>query len=249
MDEPAPDTALTLRPILVFRSKVARPSVAAALKTEGLAKQFSVATQYAAEKGVETEPYHYVIRTGAHYRPMNDRKLMRVIGNARSGSEILVLDDVFRLVDFRDPDTALSDVAALASSRAPLFSVLHGLLLWKMPPKFINAQLVHRVRAYRARSRSVKSGIARYRTPGDGPSPNASRKGAQMKRRIADDRARQLIAEIERIRSSLAGEERSNRSAIARALNLANVPTPSGRGRWQGITVRRVFDRTASAVA
>ena len=38
-------------------------------------------------------------------------------------------------------------------------------------------------------------------------------------------------------------EGRDTLKAIADALNLAGVEAPSGGGRWQGITVKRILDR------
>ena len=35
-------------------------------------------------------------------------------------------------------------------------------------------------------------------------------------------------------------------NAMAQALNAEEIPTPSGRGKWQNVTVKRVYDRLAA---
>ncbi len=151
---------------------------------------------------------------------------------------------VFRLVDCRDHKVALRDILEFAAkAEAPVCSVLHRQLLGEMRLPFLRAQIGDRVRAFRRRSDSVKAGLERCHDPDAGPSRIASESGVRMKKQIADERAARLLPRIEVARSSLPLEQRSSHAAIARTLNEAGVPTPSGRGRWQGITVKRVFDR------
>ena len=35
-------------------------------------------------------------------------------------------------------------------------------------------------------------------------------------------------------------------NAMAQALNAEEIPTPSGRGKWQNVTVKRIYDRLAA---
>jgi DNA invertase Pin-like site-specific DNA recombinase len=35
-------------------------------------------------------------------------------------------------------------------------------------------------------------------------------------------------------------------NAMAQALNAEEIPTPSGRGKWQNVTVKRIYDRIAA---
>lgn len=246
MNNTAGDARFTIRPILVFRSKAARPSLKAAHKSAPVLQQFDTAKQYAADLGAEMENFIVIPRTQAHYRPQHDQRLMKAIELARQNSELLVMDDVFRLIDCREVDAAFTDVSTLRNMRAPLFSILHGQFLSKMPSKFVWAQIKDRLREFARRSSSVKAGIEQWRLPEDGPTRKAVEKGVLAKQRIADMRAQELMREIEHIRSTLPVEARSNTAALAKALNEANVPTPSGQGRWQSITVKRVLIRAAA---
>jgi hypothetical protein len=35
-------------------------------------------------------------------------------------------------------------------------------------------------------------------------------------------------------------------NSMAQALNAEEIPTPSGRGKWQNVTVKRIYDRMAA---
>ncbi len=244
MDQASVETQMKLRPVLVCRTKAARPDRKTALRSPAVLRQFDTVKQYAIAQGVAIEPSRVLVRTRAHYRPQHDRHLLDAIDHARAHFELLVLDDLFRLIDFRDPATAVDDIGILHACKMPLFSVLHGLPLWGMTHEFLAAQIGDGVRAFRRQSDSVRAGIARNRLPDATPSRRGAEAGARMKKRLADARAGRLIAEIDRVRSGLEPDRRTNLAAIAAALNAERVPTPSGRGRWQGVTVRRILDRT-----
>lgn len=249
MDEPAQDAAVTLRPILVFRSKIARPARREAHESPSVLKQYDNIRQFAAERGLAMAPFLIIVRTPAHYRPQHDRRLLDAIEHAQAHRELLVLDDVFRLVDCRDHKVALREILELtAKAKAPVYSVLHRQLLGKMRLPFVRAQIGDRVRAFRRRSAGVKAGLERSHDPDAGPRQTASESGVRMKKRIADERAARLLPRIELARASLPLELQSSHAAIAKALNEAAVPTPSGLGRWQGITVKRVLDRVSATL-
>jgi hypothetical protein len=248
MKETPTDSSVKVRPVLVFRSKRARPEREAVERNPSALKQLDNVTQYAIDLGVAMEPSHVIVRTGAHYRPQHDRRLLRVFEHARKHLELLALDDVFRLIDFRDQAAALNDIRILHASKVPLFSVLHRQPLWRMSRELLVAQIGDGVREFRRQSESVKAGIARNRLPDEKPDRRAAERGALMKKRFADERAQRLIADIERIRSQLEPDRRSNLAAIATALNAADIATPSGRGKWQGITVKRVLDRAGRSL-
>jgi DNA invertase Pin-like site-specific DNA recombinase len=73
---------------------------------------------------------------------------------------------------------------------------------------------------------------ADLRTAGNTASADARRKGAA-------DHARDLLPVIERLRAAGITSDRG----LARALNAETVPTPSGRGQWQAVTVQRLLAR------
>jgi hypothetical protein len=73
----------------------------------------------------------------------------------------------------------------------------------------------------------------------------ASLKANAAKTALASRKALRLGQLIDRISHSLPDSDRSNHAAIARQLNAVGVPTPSGRGKWQTLTVTRVLKTAA----
>ena len=65
--------------------------------------------------------------------------------------------------------------------------------------------------------------------------------GVERRIKIANTKAHDLAGII----ASVKAEGVSSAAAVARALNDRAVPTPSGRGQWQAITVHRVLDRVS----
>jgi DNA invertase Pin-like site-specific DNA recombinase len=62
---------------------------------------------------------------------------------------------------------------------------------------------------------------------------------AEVRHELADQRASSLMPVIERLRA----DGVTSAQGLARALNDEGVPTVSGRGRWQAVSVLRVLNR------
>jgi DNA invertase Pin-like site-specific DNA recombinase len=62
---------------------------------------------------------------------------------------------------------------------------------------------------------------------------------AEARRKAAANYARDLMPVIERLRAAGITTARG----LAKALNAEAVPTPSGRGQWQAITIQRLLAR------
>lgn len=78
-----------------------------------------------------------------------------------------------------------------------------------------------------------------------GLTKTARREGTTISAAVRSDKAKRiakdLLAVIHRIRT----QGVHSAKGIARALNDDNTPTPSGKGRWQATTVKRVLARAA----
>jgi hypothetical protein len=92
-------------------------------------------------------------------------------------------------------------------------------------------------------SQHVKTGLLKNAEFIEGPTKKAREKGAKTRKLLADRRAKELVNEIAAAKAKLPSDKQSNFSAIARILNEEKVPTPSRKGTWQGVTVKRVLDR------
>lgn len=83
---------------------------------------------------------------------------------------------------------------------------------------------------------------------GPGPSREVAALGREAARSAKQDQARRRAADVLPVIARLqAGQPDISLRQLAERLNLESVPTPSGRGRWQAITVRRLLERAAPA--
>lgn len=186
-----------------------------------------------------------LMRTRALYRPDQDEWLRENIRSAKADGRMLVMDDLFRFIDGCDVQDAQQIIMGLLPLEPPIFSIRHGAPLGGLAPAIYRHEIEHRVRDFRSRSERAKRAAADPKNLQPAPSPKARRRSTLVRRRLADQSAQRLVEKIDRIRESLPAGERENLSAVARALNNAEIPTPSGAGHWQGITVKRVVDRAA----
>ncbi|MGC1561106.1 MAG: recombinase family protein [Bradyrhizobium sp.] len=94
-----------------------------------------------------------------------------------------------------------------------------------------------------AKRRGKKLGGPRIRTDGRPVviSHTAQRRGAAANRMRAVDRAADLAPTIAQIRATGA----TTLAAIADGLNAAAIPTPSGRGKWSPVQVKRTIEALA----
>lgn len=184
-----------------------------------------------------------VPRTRAPYRPDRDTWLHEQIQSAKSDGRVLVMDDLFRFVDGCDVQDAQQIMIGLLALEPPIFSIRHGAPLNGVAPSIYRHEIEHRVRSFRSRSERAKRAAAEPENSQVAPSSKARSRAIRVRKHLADEGALRLVEKIDHVRASLAAAERNNLSVVARALNDAEIPTPSGAGRWQGTTVKRVLER------
>lgn len=173
----------------------------------------------------------------------------KVLELSAANNEMILIDDYMRLIDCRDIDLAIAQVVYLKKHVPRLFSINHGSSVNEIPQKILKLNVGDKVRQSLLRSKSIKSGIDKTAEFNDGPTRKSIEAGVRSKKRIADHRALLLSKDIERVRLSLEEDHQSNLAAIAKALNAAEIKTPSGKGAWQGGTVTRVLERAARLIS
>ncbi len=181
-----------------------------------------------------------LIRRGTgHFDPSTDPDVLKMVARAQDSASV-VIDDFRRLVDFSDVGRAKTQFAFLMQCVPALYSIEHGTHLHQFTAKRFHQITLMEAAKLELRS---KAGQQAARTAGPLLRKTVSLRANKGKSRQADRTAKYLIRKIEEIRPSLPEGERSNKAAIARALQQAGVPTPSRKGRWQSTTVARLYER------
>ena len=237
----------TLRPLIVVRIRRAMvTSLDEINRSQQFVRQFTAVRQFSDHLDCPLSSPVIVTRSNAKYLPDQDAHLVAARTNAHVNDQLLVMDDVFRLIDSRSAKQAERGMAGLLLLKPPIYSVSHGRLLLDMPKSLIQSEFADQVRESTLRSKAIRDGLTRLGVERPKPTAEAVQSAIATKKKRADKRAARLIDDINRVIAALPEDRRQNRNAIATALNEANVPPPSGRGRWQGITVKRVLDRAGS---
>jgi len=158
------------------------------------------------------------------------------------GGQGVIIEDFTRLISSVHSVSIGKQLEFLAAHLPEMFSIRqHNTILG------IGAVGLFRLASIEAAKRLDKSSKAKKAAASKDPdkSKAASRKANAVKTALARTKALKLRHHIDKIRDSLPDNERSNLAALARQLNEAGTPTPSGRGRWQTITVSRVLQTAA----
>lgn len=231
-------------PLLVVRLRKRLRSIEEINRHSSASAQWVAIERYAEDKGLSLASRCFVVRMkGRRYTLERDSSLKKAVAKAIEDRHVLLMDDVFRLIAGMEEEPAVAMLTDLLKAKAPIYSILHGNMLTRLPRETIKSNLTLHVGRLRGHSRRIKQGLAIY--GGNlAPSRKAIKRGAQSRIRTADRRAQALHQEIEKIRAELSENERSNRAAIARALNAAGIQGPGG-GAWQGTTVKRIEERVA----
>ena len=239
------DTKSPLRPVYVVSGKSLSTPKAELLNTTQCIAQASTVELFAKSAGRSLESYGLIRRTQARFDPALDPTFQKVLELSATNNEMILIDDYVRLIDCRDIDLAFTQAAYLKMHAPNLFSITHGSAVRDIPKKILVLNVGDQARKSHLRSKSIKSGLDKIAEFNDGPTRKSVEAGVRAKKRIADHRAWQLSKDIERVRLTLSEDSQSNLTALAEALNASGIKTPSGKGAWQGITVKRVLERSA----
>ena len=239
------ETGIVFRPLYVAQARSRTVSLEKLLKKPHVITQARTIRNFAAHADAPLAKVVLVSRTQAKFDPATDNVFQKLLGVTKNGSEVILVDDFLRLIDCRNFNLAIAQVDYLKKNAPTLLSIAHGSTVKTISANAIAATIAARSEQSALRSESIKKGLKENAElfGSTKPTRKAIDKAAKSKSSAADRRARILFPEIERIRQSMPLEARDSHKALADALNAAGVETSTGRGQWQGSSVKRVLDR------
>jgi len=201
-----------VRPLLVVRASSITTSIDSLIETSAVTAQVETIRQFARDLKRGLKRFTLIKRTQSKFDPASCKLFQNVLESCESETEIILIDDYLRLIDFRDPRQALDQGAYLQSHARQLYSITHGSFVSKIHPSFMKSAIKDRVRRSELKSKSIKKGLKKNEDllGGTKPTRKAVDKGAKRKSNIADHRARILLPEIERIRQTMPSDSKDN---------------------------------------
>jgi len=158
------------------------------------------------------------------------------------GGQGVIVEDFTRLISATAPQGIKSQLEFLLRNLPEMFSIRqHNTIFGIGAVGLFRLARIEEAKQMDQSSRAKKA--AASKDPDE--SKAASRKANAAKTALARTKALKLRQQIEKIKDRLPDNDRSNLAALARQLNEAGIPTPSGKGRWQTITVSRVLQTAA----
>lgn len=158
------------------------------------------------------------------------------------GGQGVIVEDFTRLISATAPQGIKSQLEFLLRNLPEMFSIRqHNTIFGIGAVGLLRLARIEAAMRLEQRSQAKKAAVSK--DPDE--SKAASKKANAAKTAMARRKALKLRKHIDRIRHSLPDSDQSNHAAIARQLNAVGVPTPSGRGKWQTLTVSRVLRAAA----
>ena len=233
------------RPMIVARPRSLAVSQDKLMAMPATIAQIETIRQFACDLGRDLKPIALIRRTQSKFDPSTNQVFQNVFDSIEDESEMVLIDDYLRLIDFRNYRLALDQGSYLRDSASGLYSILHASFVKNIPQPFMLSAIKDRARQSELRSRGIKKGLKETSElfGSSKPTRDAISKGAEGKSRHADVRALALLPEVEKIRHQLPETCKDSHKALADALNEAGVRTVSGKGKWQGALVKRLLDR------
>ena len=235
------DQKATHRSFFVYDGNRAKMKRDAVLKSAHVTTQIESLSVYERLAGIDCKNCTVLSRQPVDEQPIPDSTLTEILETNPAGQGVII-EDFTRLISSVNLSSIKEQTDFLRRYLPEMFSIRqHNTLLG------IGALGLFRLACIEAAKRQEQSSRARKAAASKDPdeSKAASRKANAAKTALARRRALKLRQHIDRIRDSLPDSDRSNHAAIARQLNAVGVPTPSGRGKWQTLTVSRVLKTAA----
>jgi len=229
------------RSILVYNGDLTKVKQAVLLETAHIRTQRVSLSAYRQFAGITYSHSTWVSRQPADEQPIPDGKLAEILETNPAGQGVII-EDFTRLISAANLEGIKRQLNFLATHIPEMFSIRqHNTLTGIGGVGLIHLARIEAVKRQDQSSRAKKA--AATKDPDE--SKAASRKANAVKTTLAGKKAAKLRPHIDRIRDSLPDSDRSNYAAIARQLNKASVPTPSGSGKWHTTTVSRVLQTAA----
>lgn len=234
-------TSIPSRSIVVCNADLTKVKGGALMKVAHVIHQNNSLSAYEYLIGIIVSHRTLLSRQPGDSNPIPASKLAEILETNPAGQGVII-EDFTRLISAANPKGIKQQLEFLATHLPEMFSIRQHNTL-----KQIGEVGLFRLACIEAAQRSDRTARAKKAAANKDPdeSKAASRKANAFKTGLAERKALKLRQHIDRIRDSLPDSDQSNHAAIARQLNEANVPTPSGRGKWQTTTVSRVLKAAA----
>ena len=233
--------SVSFRALFVYNGDLSKVKQDALLKTTHIRTQDLTLDAYRQLAGITVGHRSLISRQPVNEQPILESKLAEILKTNPEGQRVII-DDFTRLISATETVGIKEQLKFLLRYLPKMFSIQqHNTILG------IGAVGLFRLARIEAIKRLDQSTRAKKAAASKDPVEikATSRKANGAKSALARKRAVKLRQHIDRFRDSLPESDQSNRAAIARQLNEAGVPTPSGKGRWQTVTISRVLDLAA----
>lgn len=234
-------TSTPSRIVIVYNGDLTKVKRDALVKTAHVRTQILTLSVYEQLAGITFSHRTLLSRQPGDAVLIPERTLGEILETNPAGKGIII-EDFTRLISAATPDSIREQLHFFARYLPEMFSIRqHNTILGLGAVGLFHLARIEVAKRLDQSSRAKKA--AASKDPDE--SKAASRKANAVKTDLAQRKALKLRQHIDRIRDSLTDSDRSNHAAIARQLNEASVPTPSGGGKWQTTTVSRVLQAAA----
>ena len=229
------------RSVIVYNGDLSKVKQDVLLKTAHVRSQIVSLSVYEQLAGITVGHRTVLSRQPSDEQLLPESTLAEIL-ETNPGGQGVVIEDFTRLISATAPQGIKSQLEFLLHNLPEMFSIRqHNAILG------IGAVGLFHLASIEAAKRLDRTARAKKAAASKDPdeSKAASRKANAAKTALARTKAVKLRQQIKKIGDRLPDNERSNLAALARQLNEAGIPTPSGKGRWQAITVSRVLQTAA----
>lgn len=233
--------SVSFRAMFVYNGDVTKVKQDALLKSAHIRTQDLTLKAYGQLAGIAFSHRILLSRQPGDEHPILESTLAEILETNPAGKGV-ILEDFTRLINATETEGIKKQLEFLLRYLPKMFSIRqHSTILG------IGAVGLFHLASIEVAKRLDQSTRAKRAAASKDPdeSKAASRKANATKTALARTKAVKLRQQIHRIRDRVPDNERSNLAALARQLNEAGIPTPSGKGRWQTITVSRVLQTAA----
>lgn len=234
-------TSTPSRSVIVYNGDHSKVNQDVLLKTAHVRSQILTLKAYGQLTGISFSHRTLLSRQPGDEHLIPESTLAEILKTNPSGNGVII-EDFTRLISSANSGSIVKQLEFLAAHLPEMFSIRqHNTILGIGAVGLFHLASIEEAKRLDQSSRAKKA--AASKDPDE--SKAASRKANAAKTALARRKALKLRQHIDRIRESLPDSDRSNHAAIARQLNAVGVPTPSGRGKWQTLTVSRVLKAAA----
>lgn len=229
--------SVSFRAMFVYNGDVTKVKQDALLKTVHIRTQDLTLKAYGQLAGIAFSHRILLSRQPGDEHPILESTLAEILETNPAGKGV-ILEDFTRLINATETEGIKKQLEFLLRYLPKMFSIRqHSTILG------IGAVGLFHLASIEAAKRLDRSSKAKRAAASKDPdeSKAASRKANAAKTALARRKAVKLRQKIDEIRDEMPDSDRSNLAAIARKMIEASIPTPSGRGRWQAVTVSRIM--------